>query len=64
MSFFMCVLLQVCFLLGDNQEAKFGGVMSAQNIHHLPTFYHIFDLFHITISVVIAQYLILVFLCI
>ena len=29
MSVFMCVLLWVCFLLGDKKEAKFGGVMSA-----------------------------------
>ena len=28
MSVFMCVLLKVCLLLGDKQEAKFGGVMS------------------------------------
>ena len=51
-------------MLGDKKEAKFGGVMSAQNTHILPAFYHIFGSFHIIISVVIAQYLILDFLCI
>ena len=25
---FLCVWFRVCFLLGDKQEAKFGGVMS------------------------------------
>ena len=42
----------------DKQEAKFGGVMSAQNTHHIPVFYHVFCSFHIVISVVIALYLI------
>ena len=51
-------------MLGDEQEAKFGGVMSAQNTHHIPVFYHVFGSFHIVISVFIALYLILGFLCI
>ena len=45
-------------MLEDKHEAKFGGVMSAQNIHHILTFYHVFGSFHIVISVVIALYLI------
>ena len=36
MLFFLCVWFRVCFLLGDKQEAKFGGVMSAQK-HSLQT---------------------------
>ena len=32
--------------------------MSTQNTHHIPTFYHVFDSFHIVISLVIALYLI------
>ena len=60
----MCVWLRVCFYLGDKQEAKFGGVMSAQNTHHIPAFYHVFGSFHLVISVLIALYLILDFLCI
>ena len=32
--------------------------------HHIPTFYHVFDSFHSVISVFIALYLILGFLCI
>ena len=39
-------------------------VMSAQNTHHIPTFYHVFGSFHSVISVFIALYLILGFLCI
>ena len=50
-------------MLGDKQEAKFGGVMSAQNTHDIPVFYHVFVSFHIVISVVIALYLILGLLC-
>ena len=38
--------------------------MSAQNTHDILVFYHVFDSFHIVISVVIALYLILHFLCI
>ena len=38
--------------------------MSAQNVHHIPTFYHVFDSFHLVISVFIALYLILGSLCI
>ena len=34
--YFMCVWFKVCFLLGDKQEAKFGGVMRAQK-HSLQT---------------------------
>ena len=37
MSVSMCVLFKFCLLLGDKQEAKFGGVMSAQNTYHIPT---------------------------
>ena len=47
----------------DKEEAKFGGVMSAQNTHDIPAFYHIFISFHVVISVIIALYLILGFLC-
>ena len=36
MLFFLCVWFRVYFLLGDKQEAKFEGVMSAQ-IHSLQT---------------------------
>ena len=46
------------------QEAKFGGVMSAQKTHHIPAFYHVFSSFHIVISVFIAVYQILCFSCI
>ena len=49
---------------GDKQEAKFGGVMSAQNTHHIPVFDHVFGSFHLVISVFIVIYLILSFLCI
>ena len=38
--------------------------MSAQNTHHIPTFDHVFSLFHLVISVLIVVYLILRFLCI
>ena len=38
--------------------------MSAQNTHHLPAFDHVFDSFHLVISVFIALYLTLDFLCI
>ena len=34
--FFFFVWFRVCFLLGDKQEAKFGGVMSTQK-HSLQT---------------------------
>ena len=37
--------------------------MSAQNTHHIPAFYHVFDSFHL-VSVFIALYLTLNFLCI
>ena len=50
-------------MLGDKQEAKFGAVMSTYNTHDIPAFYHVFVSFHIVISVVIALYLILDFLC-
>ena len=33
---FLCVWFRVYFLLGDKQEAKFGGVMSVQNTHVIP----------------------------
>ena len=45
----------------DKQEAKFGGVMSAQNTHHILAFDHVFGLFHLVISAFIVVYLILVF---
>ena len=62
---FSCVIvLSVYFLLGDKKEAKFWGVMSAQNTHHIPTFDHVFGYFHLVISVFIVVYLILEFLCI
>ena len=51
-------------MLGDKQETKFRGVMSAQNTHHIPVVYHVFGLFHTLISVFITLYLILGFLCI
>ena len=51
-------------MLRDKQEAKFGGVMSPQNTHHLPACEHVFGSFHLIISVVIIVYLILGFLCI
>ena len=41
---FTCVLFLVYFLLGDKQEAKFGGLMSVQNTHDISCF--IFFLFH------------------
>ena len=56
MLFFSSVCFRVCFLLGDKQEAKFGGVMSAQK-HSLQTwdlarfgigFIYIYDLILIT----------------
>ena len=34
--YYLCVWFKVCFLLGDKQEAKFRGVMSAQK-HSLQT---------------------------
>ena len=49
-------------MLGDKQEAKFRGVMGAQNTHHIPTVYHVFGSFRTLISVFIALYLILGFL--
>ena len=51
-------------MLRDKQEAKFGGVMSTQNTHHMPACEHIFGSFHLVISAVIVVYLILSFLCI
>ena len=51
-------------MLGDKQETKFRGVMSAQNTHHIPAFDHIFDSFHLVISALIVVYPILGFLCI
>ena len=51
-------------MLEDKQEAKFRGVMSAQNTHHIPTIKHAFWSFHTLISVFIALYLIIGFLCI
>ena len=50
-------------MLGDKQETKFGGVMSAKKTHDILVFYHVFISFQIVISVVIALYLILGFLC-
>ena len=38
--------------------------MSAQNTHHIPAFYHVFGSFQLVISVFIALYMILDFLCI
>ena len=62
---FSCIIvLLVCFLLGDKQEAKFGGVMNAQNTHHIPASEHVFDSFHLVIRTVIIVYMILYFLCI
>ena len=62
---FSCIIvIRVCFLLGDKQEAKFGGLMSAQNTHHIPACEHVFSSFHLVISVVIVLYMILGFLCI
>ena len=46
-------------MLGDKQEDKFGGVMSAQTTHHIPVFDHVFGLFRLVISVFIVVYLIL-----
>ena len=51
-------------MLGDKQEAKIGGVMSAQNTHHIPVFYDVFNSFHIVISVVSLYVRLLDFLCI
>ena len=51
-------------MLGDKQEAKFGGVMSAQNTHHIPVCEHVFGSFNLVISAVIVAYLILDFLSI
>ena len=51
-------------MLGYKQDAKFGGVMSAQNTHHIPAFDHIFGSFHLVIRALIVVYLILRFLCI
>ena len=48
----------------DKQEAKFGGVISAQNTHHIPAFICVFGSFHLIISAFIIVYLILDFLCI
>ena len=39
-------------------------LMSAQNTQHIPAFYHVFNSFQLVISVFIALYLILGFLCI
>ena len=50
-------------MLGDKQEGKLVCVMSAINTHDIPTFSHVFVSFHIVISVVIALYPILGFLC-
>ena len=51
-------------MLEDKQEAKFGGVMSAQNTHHIPACEHVFGSFYLVISVVIVIYMILGFLCV
>ena len=63
-SVFMHNSVMSRFLIGDKQEAKFGGVMSAQNTHHIPAFYRFFDSCHLVISAFIVIYLILSFLCI
>ena len=44
------------YLFADNK------LMSAQNTHHILAFDHVFDLFHLVISVSIIVYLILGFL--
>ena len=51
-------------MLGDKQEAKFGGVMSVQNTHHIRVCEHVFGSFHLVISAAIVVYIILGFLCI
>ena len=51
-------------MLEDKQEAKFGGVMSVQNTHHIPAFDGVFDSFYLVISAFIVLYLILGFSCI
>ena len=38
--------------------------MNSQNTHHIPVVYHVFGTFHTLISVFIALYLILGYLCI
>ena len=63
-SVFMHNSVMSRFLIGDKQEAKFRGVMSAQNTHHIPAFYRFFDSCHLVISAFIVIYLILSFLCI
>ena len=39
-------------------------MMSAQNTHHIPAFYHAFGSLYLVISVLIVVYMILGFLCI
>ena len=51
------------FCLGTSKKLSLGDMMSAQNTHDIPVFYHVFVSFHIVISVVIALYLILGLLC-
>ena len=42
----MSVLSRVNLLLGDKKEAKFRGVMSVQNIHYIPGYWYVLDLFY------------------
>ena len=46
------------------QTRGHGVVMNGQNTHHIPSFYHVFGTFHTLISVFIALYLVLGYLCI
>ena len=51
-------------MLRDKQEAKFRGVMSTQNTHHILVFGRVFSSFHLVIIAFTVIYLILGFLCI
>ena len=48
---FSCVFCyEFVSFLGTSKKAKFGGVMNAQNTHHIPAVYHVFRSFHTLIS--------------
>ena len=58
MYFRVCVWFTFCFLLGDKQEAKFGGVMSVQNIHVISAYLLCFSSILYINKSIIALYMI------
>ena len=61
---FLCPLLMRLLMHVTFHTRGHEVVMNAQNTHHIPSVYHVFGTFHTLISVFIALYLILSYLCI